>query len=69
MEQRYTCSKIIRLRHQTSLLHVLSKTRLIREPYFRYGGRNDPSPKLLWKLWVAVIHRNPLGMHAVIIPI
>jgi len=47
------------LQDQTPLLHVLSKTRLIREPYFRC----DPSPKLL------VNHRNPLGMHAVIIPI
>jgi len=46
--------KIIHLRHQTSLLHVLSKTRLIREPYFRYGGRSDPSPKLL-RLYIAIL--------------
>jgi len=53
--------KIIHLLHQTSLLHVLSKTRLIREPYFRF----DPA----FTKALAVIHRNPLGMHAVTIPI
>ena len=42
--------KIIHLRHQTSLLHVLAKPRLIREPYLRC----DPLPKLLW-LYIAVL--------------
>jgi len=42
--------KIIHLRHQTSLLHVLSKTRLIRKPYFRC----DTSPKLL-RLHIAIL--------------
>ena len=31
-----------------------AKTRLIREPYFRYRGRSDPSPKLL-RLYIAIL--------------
>jgi len=33
------------------------KTRLIREPYFRYGDRSDPSPNLpkLLRLYMAIL--------------